>query len=105
LSDKRSHVRFQLRLDVVLMHDGREHAGTSGDIGLGGMFVHSAVQLPFGADLEVRVSLPGLRAASVIPATVRWHREQGMGLQWRSLRARDVWALNRMFRKAAKDAS
>jgi hypothetical protein len=96
--DKRSHERFAVRLEVTLLHEGQEYGGHTRDLGMGGMFVISDARVPFGAEVEVRVLLPLLKAASVIPCTVRWHGPGGMGLQWRrSPRAREVWALNRLF--------
>jgi hypothetical protein len=100
VSDKRAHERFSVRLEVTFTYEGAEHVGFSRDIGLGGMFVLSDAKLPFGAQVEVQVSLPALKATQSIPGTVRWHGPGGMGVQWQSLRARQVWALNRLFRKA-----
>lgn len=98
MSDKRSHERFRIEVDVTLVYEGAEYPGRSRDMGLGGVFVHSDASVPFGADLHVRIALPRLKEPALIPATVRWHARGGMGLQWRSLRAREVWALNRLFR-------
>ena len=99
MSNKRAHERFSITLEVAFDHEGAEHVGVSRDIGMGGMFVLSEAKLPFGAEVEVRLALPALKGTQSIPATVRWHGPGGMGVQWRSLRARQVWALNRLFRK------
>jgi hypothetical protein len=100
LAEQRSHERFPIRLEVTVTHAGAEHGALSRDISLGGMFMEGELKLPFGADIEVRLALPGLKDVATIPATVRWHGPGGMGVMWRSLRARQVWALNRLFRKA-----
>jgi hypothetical protein len=100
VTNKRAHDRFSIQLEVTFSYEGAEHAAFSRDIGLGGMFVLSEAKVPFGAEVEVRLSLPALKASTSIPGTVRWHGPGGMGVQWRSLRARQVWALNRLFRKA-----
>jgi hypothetical protein len=99
VSDKRAYERFSIRLEVTFAYAGAEHTAFSRDIGLGGMFVLSEAKVPFGAEVEVRLSLPTLQGPQSIPATVRWHGPGGMGVQWRSLRARQVWALNRLFGK------
>lgn len=83
-----------------MTHAGTEHRAVSRDVSLGGMFMQCEVKLAFGEEIEVRLALPGLKDVTTIPATVRWHGPGGMGVQWRSLRARQVWALNRLFRKA-----
>jgi hypothetical protein len=99
VTNKRAHERFSIQLEVTLSYEGAEHVAFSRDIGLGGMFVLSEAKVPFGAEVEVRVSLPTLKGMQSIPATVRWHGPGGMGVQWRSLRAQQVWALNRLFGK------
>jgi hypothetical protein len=101
VSDKRSHARYPIRLPLVLVHGENEHEAFSGDIGLGGMFVHTDVLLAYGARITVRMKLPGLKAESLIVATVRWKSRQGVGIQFHSLRAREVWALNRLVRSNA----
>jgi hypothetical protein len=104
LSDKRSHARFPVRIPVVLIYREAEQPASSGDIGLGGMFVHTQAPLPFGERIEVRIKLPALKAESTITATVRWKNREGMGIQFHSLRAREVWALNRLLRTNAASA-
>jgi hypothetical protein len=104
LSDKRSHARYPVSLPVVVIYREAEQAAVSGDIGLGGMFVHTATPVPFGERITVRIKLPALKAESLIVATVRWKNREGMGIQFLSLRAREVWALNRLLRANAASA-
>lgn len=96
MSEKRSHERFLVSLPVVVVHDGREHTGTSRDVGIGGMFVSMEAPPPFGSEVIVRVTLPAMKQESALRATVRWHRREGMGIQWQGLRAREVWAIHRL---------
>jgi hypothetical protein len=86
---------------LVLVHGEGEHEAFSGDIGLGGMFVHTEAALVYGARISVRMKLPALKAESTIAATVRWKNRQGVGIQFHGLRAREVWALNRLLRSSA----
>jgi hypothetical protein len=65
------------------------------------MFVYTDAKLPFKADLLVELTLPALKEQSTFEATLRWHQAGGVGLSFKSLRAREVWALNQMFRKGA----
>jgi hypothetical protein len=102
LSDKRTHARFPIRLPLVLVHGEGQHAAFSGDIGLGGMFVHTQAPLPFGARIEVRMRLPALETEISVAATIRWQNREGMGIQFHGLRAREVWALNRLLRANAR---
>jgi hypothetical protein len=104
LSDKRSHARYPVRIPVVVIYRDVEQTAVSGDIGLGGMFVHTEAPLPFGERITVRIKLPALKAESQIVATVRWKSREGVGVQFLSLRAREVWALNRLLRSNAASA-
>jgi hypothetical protein len=45
----------------------------------------------------LRFGVPGSGVAVEAAAVVRWHKPAGFGVQFGSLRAREVWALNRWF--------
>lgn len=97
----RAHHRVQCRLDVSMTHDGREYTGTAVNLGVGGMYVEGAELPPFNATLQVRLRLPGMDADTAIEGTVRWVRPEGVGVQFGSLRARDVWAINKLAAQSA----
>lgn len=99
--DKRSHARFPVNLEVTLTHAGAQYQGQSRDVSLGGMFVYTEAKLPFGANVMVQLSLPALREGMAVEAVVRWHQEGGVGLSFKSMRAREVWALNQLFKNSA----
>lgn len=99
--DKRSHVRFPLHLEVTLICGGERHSAQSRDVSLGGMFVHTDAKLPFFGKVELRFTMPGLKEESVVEGVVRWHEQNGVGVSFDSLRAREVWALNQLFKKGA----
>ena len=42
----------------------------------------------------------GLKDDAEIAGTVRWIKDGAIGIQFGSLRAKEVWALNQMFRDA-----
>ncbi len=98
MQDQRSHDRFPIKLDVVLVHKGEEYRAHSKDLSLGGMFVYTNAPLRFGAEVALRLAVPRLRYEGELPAVVRWVREDGVGLAFRSLRARDVHAFNQLFK-------
>ncbi len=99
MQDQRSHDRFPIQLDVVLMHKGEEHAAQTKDLSLGGMFVHTKAPLRFGMEVTLRLKVPSLKYEGELPAVVRWVRADGVGLAFRSLRARDVHAFNQLFKR------
>jgi uncharacterized protein (TIGR02266 family) len=101
LVDKRSHARFPVSLEVTVTHAGEHHHGQSRDVSLGGMFVYTDAALPFGASVTVQLRLPALREDVAVEAVVRWHQDGGVGLSFKSMRAREVWALNQLFKTSA----
>lgn len=96
MREKRSHDRFPIELELTLVYEGELYPGRTKDVSLGGMFVHTAATLRFGAELDVRLELPKLRYRGVLPATVRWHKAEGIGLSFRSLGPQDVRAFNQL---------
>jgi hypothetical protein len=71
------------------------------NVGVGGIQVESEVALTFNSELKVRIRLPGLDEDTVVDGTVRWIKDGNSGVQFGSLRARDVWALNQLLRTQA----
>jgi hypothetical protein len=73
--------------------------GRSANVSIGGLFVAMNAPPPLGSRVTIRVRLPGVPDASVVPSVVRWSLPgQGFGAQFESLRAIEVWALNRLLR-------
>lgn len=97
--DQRQHTRYAVELDVELVDGSGRHPGRTRDLSVGGMFVCTRGRLAFAADVAVSLLLPALKEVTELPATVRWHTEDGVGLAFRSLRAREVWALNALFKQ------
>lgn len=93
---RRVHERFEVELDVVVLHDGREVPGKTINVSLGGMFIAFQETLPFGAPVKVRVCLPALKEDADLPATVRWVTPDGIGVQFGPLRAKETWAMNQL---------
>ena len=70
--------------------EGEKIDGVASDIGLTGMFVCIPCALDIGAPVDVRVRLPGMDAKAQIPATVRWCKSDGVGLQFGVMGARET---------------
>ena len=71
------------------------------NVSLGGMLLVTEESLPYGTPVTLQFYLPALKEDAQLEATVRWGREGRMGVQFGSLRARDVWALNQLFKEDA----
>lgn len=102
--DKRSHARFPVSLEITLVCAGQRHRAESRDVSLGGMFVYTDAKVPFGADVEVVLRLPAMKEEITIQAVARWHQNGGVGVSFKSMRAREVWALNQLFKTTTSAA-
>ena len=98
--EKRSHDRYAIQLDIVLVQGETRHAGTTRDLSLGGTFVHTVAPLRFATEVTLQLTIASLKYEGEMPAVVRWNSPGGVGLAFRSLRARDVHAFNQLFRSA-----
>jgi type IV pilus assembly protein PilZ len=99
----RRHPRVPLGIAVQYTSRGATESasGTCKDISIGGMFIQTPTPPPFGAELIVRLELPGHKAPLSFPAIVRWTRPgQGMGVQFRLLGARETHAITELTRGA-----
>lgn len=106
-SGRRVHERHALELEVTVIHptaDGPESEtkGTTRNVSLGGALINvsGAGDIAFGAAVKLRLPLAPLKADAEIAGTVRWIKDGDIGIQFGSLRAKEVWALNQMFRDA-----
>lgn len=98
--DKRSHPRVPLDAQVTgVLPDGSEFTGRSKDISIGGMFLFTSASVPFGADVKLRIGLPGARQEFTLPGVVRWTNPEGVGIQFGLLGARETHAISELLRK------
>jgi len=100
LVDKRSHARFPVTLEVTLIVAGERHLARTRDVSLGGMFVYTDVKIPLGAEVQVQLTIPALKELTTVDSVARWHDEGGLGVSFKGMRAREVWALNQLFKTA-----
>jgi hypothetical protein len=66
------------------------------NLSLGGAQLESQ-RLPMGERVFLTFRLPTLEDPVATAAVVRWASENGVGVQFDGLRARDVWALGKYF--------
>ncbi|MBZ0120560.1 MAG: PilZ domain-containing protein [Sandaracinaceae bacterium] len=100
MAGRRIHERYERRLKVIVSHPGGKLECVSRNISLGGILLATDSPLPYGTQVKLSMFLPALKEDAVIDGVVRWQRDEGMGVQFGSLRARDVWALNQLFKDA-----
>ena len=100
--EHRRHARTPIHAPVEFSTRGQESAPVAGvgkDISVGGMFIETATPATFGASIVVHLRLPGRREEIVLPATVRWTRGDGMGVQFGLLGVRETHAITELGRK------
>ena len=97
---KRAHLRYECELPVQITTDQGEISVTALNISLGGMSVEPADRLTFGSTVKLRFNLPSVTSTTEVEAAVRWIKENKAGLQFGSLRAKDVRGINKLFKNA-----
>ena len=100
MQDKRVHRRAIIEVEVTCdIGDGRSLPGVARDVSIGGMHIECAEVLPFGTQLTVVGTLPGMKGEARLPGTVRWCKPDGFGVQFGLLGARETHAIAQLIRK------
>lgn len=95
-ANNRSTHRFDVELDVEYRIGDRWHRAITRNASLGGLLL-ADTELPEGQRLLLRLKLPTQKTPIEVSAVVRWQRDEGIGVQFDGLRAKDVWALGKYF--------
>src|SRR5437016_9780 len=69
---------------------------TAKNLSIGGMFIETMQSAPFGDTVIVDVPLPGFVELASIACVVRWTNDEGMGVQFGAMGARETHALLRV---------
>lgn len=102
MTHERQHWRRDWACDVEVEWAGARHPGRTRNVSLGGLYIVMTDPPPLGAHATIHVPLPGLPDPCALLAVVRWSQiGEGFGAQFESLRAVEVWALNRLLRGLA----
>lgn len=101
MTDQRKHHRIPVQLAVTCIGgDGVALSGSVKDISLGGMFVESVEQPPFGSN--VTLVLQGVATRELrLPAVVRWSEKHGFGVQFGLLGAYATHAIVELVKKSS----
>jgi hypothetical protein len=95
---RRVHERYICELPVTVLYGEEEVSAVASNISLGGMYLITSGQVPFGEKVKVRFRVPSLKEDASVDSTVRWVKPDGFGVQFGALRALEVWALNQYFK-------
>jgi hypothetical protein len=94
--NRRTQTRHEVDLAVAFTVDGKTTNTQMINLSLGGAFI-GGQRVTMGQRVSVKFKLPADDEAIEVGGTVRWSTEQGVGIQFDGLRAREVWALNKFF--------
>lgn len=105
MSGRRVHERYDCDLQVVITAKAVD-GGAPGEpietrtlnVSLGGMYLLSEAQLPYGTEVTVSFRLPALKEDTTCDGVVRWNKPDGFGVQFGSLRAIEVWGFHQLFK-------
>jgi len=102
MEHRRSDRRYERRVAIDVVHEGRSFSAHTRNISLGGVFIETETTLPFGARVGLKFRLPTQHEPIEAEGQVRWLEMEeghvrGIGIRFDGLRARDVWALNKFF--------
>jgi hypothetical protein len=94
MEENRRHARKpSLQKVSFQVDDGPRSDAACRDCSLGGLFIETRQPVGYGVPIKVFLRLPGLADETVIPATVRWSQENGMGVQFGLMGVRETHAL------------
>jgi len=93
VQEKREHAREEIHTPVSYERQGENATGYAKDISMGGMFIQADWAPPFGTKLTVRCQLPRSKAEIQLPSIVRWAKDDGFGVQFGLLGARETHAI------------
>jgi len=99
--EERSDPRSIHRMPVEIEAGGgaERYQATSRNLSLGGMFLETEGSFKAGSRIKLRFQLPAQKDSITTDAEVRWCEDEGIGVQFVGLRARDMWALTKLLGK------
>ena len=108
MTGRRVHERYDCDLQVLIAPKAGSDA-TDGEssaplqtqtlnVSLGGMYLLSDAQLPYGTRVSATFRLPALKEDTTCEGIVRWNKPDGFGVQFGSLRAIEVWGFHQLFK-------
>lgn len=105
LVDKRKSPRAPFAVPVTFVSkDGSGSIeGRTRDISLGGVFIETGAPAAFGTHVVLHLVLPGQTTRSSLPGVVRWHGDDGMGVQFGLLGAVETHAITEIVKADAAD--
>jgi len=86
--------RVPINLPIVIQLGAASFHAIAVNLGMGGVLVGAGPVLSYGERVDVLVELPGLAGPSRLPGVVRWSNQEGFGVQFQELGARETYAIS-----------
>ena len=101
--NRRSSFRHSVDLAVRVTLAGQPQATDQrlGNLSMGGAYIFG-MPLQMGQRLNVAFSIPTQESVIEVGAVARWLGDDGVGIQFDGLRARDTWALGKYLEQLSK---
>ena len=96
MENQREQRRHLITLPIAVTVVDKVLDAETHDISLGGVSIVN-VSLTFGSRVGLRFSIPTQPEPIEVGGVVRWGGGALVGVQFDGLRAREVWALNKLF--------
>jgi hypothetical protein len=97
VDQRRSSTRHDVAIDARIQAGDAPEPCQVKNLSMGGAFVALGRKLPMGNRVTVWFRVPNLENEIEAAGTVRWATDQGIGVQFDGLRARETWALGKFF--------
>jgi hypothetical protein len=97
VDQRRSSTRHDVDIDARLKAGDAPEPCSVKNLSMGGAFVALGRKLPMGNRVTLWFRVPNLENEIEAAGTVRWATDEGIGIQFDGLRARETWALGKFF--------
>lgn len=100
--EQRRYARAPIDAPLTFTLKGRNDwkDGVGKDVSVGGMSIETDEKVPFGAEVEVSVQLPGDDDIFLIPGVVRWSSGGRIGVQFGMIGARETHVITEIARRS-----
>jgi hypothetical protein len=95
--NRRSSTRYPVDIEATLTVGEQTLEVQLINISIGGAFIGGIDRMGMGTQVQISFRIPTHDEPIAVAATTRWSTELGVGVQFGSLRAREVWSLNKFF--------
>ena len=103
VEQRRSHrAPLDAAVQITRKNGAEATSGIARDVSIGGVFVETVTPLPFGTEVVLHLRVPSQKEELLLPGVVRWTRQDGMGVQFGLLGARETHVITEIVRKAAQ---